>query len=160
MGNQLKRLKKDRAMKKQLRIDIANFLLDMQIGLTQDPLGSWIDQMKTGIKGFYRAGNKELVESFEKYHEILNDPKKMYRFYTQSESKFSRYGDTVGLDEEENRQENEDMRLRANALMDRMVDQLLGLEVEDERKAASNKASSKNKRGDRSELRNEAIVSD
>lgn len=136
----LKRLKKDRNMKKSQRDMLATFLYDLRRCTTKSPNEEWLTWMRVGgfDKGYFNAKNKPLIEQFEAMWKKLNDVEQPIKFYVDVNNQYPRYGHDE-FNEEEQIAHRQLFVDKANLVMDKLMEAILGLEEEDDRREQAGK---------------------
>ena len=149
----LKRAKEDKALKSQLKRDIAHFLIDMHFCISTNPEVELTKLLQEGHKGYNNMRNKDLIGNLEDAYEILNRlPKQRIKFYAElQDPEQTRYGGhayrSTASEWSNNNQEeiHEQFKSRAEGLVGQVLDAIIGLEREELAERPS--ASKANKRG-------------
>jgi hypothetical protein len=124
----LKKAKQKRELKKALRHDIAEFLIDINMAQMSSYASAVSSMLAFGHKGYHRTRSRELIKDLEEIFANLRDPDRGMGFYDKLEAWRSSERKPAARDAVEVRQE---FFLRADALMTRLVELAFDLDFEE-----------------------------
>lgn len=122
----LKRRRQVILQKKNLRKDMAKFLVDFWILNTPDPLKTLTEYMHEGHRGYDKLRGRELIGCFEHLVTQLRDPKRGIGFW---KANYSGYRDAVRDDE--NAKLREKFIMESDSLMSRLMEITFDLDFEE-----------------------------
>jgi hypothetical protein len=134
----LKKAKKDKVLRSQLRKEMAAFLANLRRCTTKNPIDEWNDLLLSGLKGYSQLRNKELITRFEYSYSLLHDQAKPITFYAEKDSVWNCYG-TRGFTAEEGARLRAEFMLEADVFMSRIMEEIFRFEELDEVKAEKTK---------------------
>lgn len=129
----LKKQADARRRKKQLRHDVAEFLVRVHICCsTNVPIEEWVKTLKQGFKGYHRLNARELIREFEEVYSHLHNMHHDIPFYAaydpQEYGWANSYGRNRTMSAEESATTRSELMTYSDALMSRLMEVAFGLE--------------------------------
>lgn len=124
----IKRLREDDTLKAQLRNEIANFLIDINLDMIDCLEEEMRMLLRDGSYGYQRMRNKELIDAFsEMYRKLFAQGEEMKFYSTRRDKESFYYGQRNSLDEEESVEVRREYAQKAEELMCRLFEEAIKL---------------------------------